>query len=394
MYCLNTVLSSPVPEGVPEPSVTRLPRSLVLTWSAPSQPNGVILRNNVTLDGRTVYSGPARNFTVTNLEVYTEYRLQLSACTRVGCAEGPEISVFTGELPPEGLDAPRLQVRGTSRIEVSWAKPRVLNGKISRYEVLVAVRDVVSDYTSQYNATADVFQTVLGNLTAGTLYFVRIRAFTAGGGTYSNASAVKTIEDIPDDIPAPLILATNKSALFVIILAPLKPNGVITRYELYQDGDLRTPVVNSSQRSNYTATGFTPYSKHSFQVRACTVKGCSFGEVGEGYTAEDQPRGVVRLNVTIVNASAVRAYWSRVAVPNGRLVYQLMIRGRLLVRGSGEMRTEVRTEVAISSLDAERFLVYDGLLPFTNYTMWVNASNSVGFIISNNVSETTPQAGE
>ena len=341
-----------------------------------------------------MYSGLDRNTTVNNLRVYTEYSLQLSACTNAGCVKGPVVTVHTGELPPEGLSPPTLLVRGTTKIEVSWKEPTVLNGKIIRYEVLVAFRDRISEYTSKYNATPDMFSVVLGNLTAGTLYYIRIKAFTGGGGSYSNGSSVKTIEDVPDDIPAPLIIALNKSALYVIMLKPLKPNGIITRYELYQDKNILTPVLNVTQRANYTATGFTAYSKHFFQLRACTVKGCSFGELGEAYTSEDAPKGDVKLNATVQNATTVSTRWTRVAVPNGRIFYNFMVKGKFLVRNVVELLTEDRVEKAISTEDADKDFIYTELLPFNNYTFWVNASNTVGFIISNKISGTTPEAGE
>lgn len=363
-----------------------------MSWAEPIHPNGIILLYNLTLEGQLVYSGTDKNFTISNLQVYTEYALQLTACTRIGCAQGPVTRIRTGELPPEGVKTPRVLVRGRTEVEVGWEPPSTPNGLVVRYEVLFATSDVLSAYVSKFNATPNTFNTVIRNLTAGTLYYVRVRPFTGGGGTFSNASQVRTHEDVPDDIPAPKVVALSPYALFVIILPPEKPNGIITRYELYQDS-ISDPVLNETQLANYTASGFTPYSRHTFRVRACTAQGCAYGAEAVAFTKEIAPNGTVTLTASIRNATAVNARWTRVAVPNGRLFYNLMVAGRFIVPGSVDLRTEDRVETGISVEEAEKDFIYNGLLPFTNYTFWVNASNSVGFILSNNVTGSTPEGG-
>ena len=363
-----------------------------MSWAEPVHPNGIILLYNLTLEGQLVYSGTDKNFTISNLQVYTEYALQLTACTRIGCAQGPVTRIRTGELPPEGVKTPRVLVRGRTEVEVGWEAPITPNGFVVRYEVLFATSDVLSAYVSKFNATPNTFSTVIRNLTAGTLYYVRVRPFTRGGGTFSNASQVRTHEDVPDDIPAPKVVALSPYALFVIILPPEKPNGIITRYELYQDS-ISDPVLNETQLANYTASGFTPYSRHTFRVRACTAQGCAYGAEAVAFTKEIAPNGTVTLTASIRNATAVNARWTRVAVPNGRLFYNLMVGGRFIVPGSVDLRTEDRVETGISVEQAEKDFIYNSLLPFSNYTFWVNASNSVGFILSNNVTGSTPEGG-
>lgn len=362
-------------------------------WPEPAHPNGIVTLYNLTLDGQLVFSGTDNNFTISNLSVYTEYALQLTACTRIGCAQGPVARIRTGELPPEGVQTPRVLVRGRTEVEVFWGRPSIPNGEIVRYEVLFATNDILSAYISKFNATPNVFNTLIKNLTAGTLYYVRVRPFTGAGGTFSNASHVRTLEDVPDDIPAPTVVALSPYSLYVIILPPRKPNGIITRYELYQDSR-SDPVLNETQLTNYTATGFTPYSRHTYRVRACTAEGCAYGEEAVAFTKEIAPNGTVTLTASIRNATAVNATWTAVAVPNGRLFYNLMVRGKFIVAGSVDLRTEERVETGISVEEAERDFIYNGLLPFSNYTFWVNASNSVGFVLSNTVTGSTPEGGK
>ena len=358
-------------------------------WAEPRFPNGIIILYNLTLDGRLVYSGADQNFTISNLEVYTDYTLQLTACTRIGCAQGPAVTIKTGELPPEGVGLPTVRVRGPRKVEVSWNIPSRPNGEIVRYEVMFATIDVLGAYVSKFNATPNVTETLISNLTAGTRYYVRVRHFSGGGGTFSDAVQVTTHEDVPDNIPAPIVLALSPYALFVIMLPPGEPNGNVTRYELYQNSDL---VLNVTRLTNYTANGLTPYSRHTFRVRACTVVGCSFGEEVVAFTDEIAPNGTVILTASILNATAVNASWTAVAIPNGRLFYNFKILGRFVVPGSFDLIIDER--VGISVEEANKNFIYNGLLPFSNYTFWVNASNSVGFVLSNNVTDSTPEGGK
>ena len=378
-----------VPENVRGLTTVRRSKELEVHWTEPERPNGVIIQYNLTLDGQLVFSGTDNNFTIRNLQVYTEYLLQLTACTRIGCAQGPEVRLRTGELPPEGIYTPVVFVRGTTEVEVNWRSPNITNGVIVRYEILFA-SDVLDAYVSKFNATPDVFSTVITNLTAGTLYYVRVRPFSGGGGTFSGAAQVTTHEDVPDDIPAPLVIALSPYALFVIMLAPGKPNGVILNYELYQDA-VSERVLNESQLTNYTAVQLKPYSLHTFRVRACTAQGCAYGKKAEAYTKEIAPNGTLTLTARVRNATAVDANWTRVALPNGKLFYNLMVYGKF---DSANLRTEDRIETAISVEEAEKLFTYNGLLPSSDYRLWVNASNSVGFILSNNITVSTPEGGK
>lgn len=218
-----------------------------------------------------------------------------------------------------------------------------------------------------------------------------MRAINGGGGTFSNASSARTISGIPTDIPAPKVTALDPYSLHVEILPPRKPNGIITRYELYQDKSL-TPVINETTLSNYTAVGFTVYSLHTFWVKACTIKGCNRGMVAEAYTGELPPNGAIQLRASVVSATEVQARWTAVAQPNGNLFYHLMINGSFLVPGSTKFETEIRIENYLGQPDKD--ITYNGLLPDNNYVFWVNASNTVGYILSNNISGKTPESGK
>ncbi|XP_048585709.1 usherin isoform X2 [Nematostella vectensis] len=388
---LSVTTLQAAPEEVPTPTVKAAPFAFILTWTPPAKPNGVITLYNLTLDGRLMYSGLTRAFNISGLEVYNEYTLQLLACTAEGCTLGPALKTRTGELPPEGLKSPSIVVQGNDSLHVQWDQPTKPNGKLIGYEVLMATVDVPSEYRVAYNGSERQLSAEIDGLITGTLYYVRVKAFTNGGGTVSNASTARTVSGIPSGIPAPRVIALSPSSLLVIIRDPLNPNGVITRYEIYEDGGV-VPVLNATTKQNYTATEFPPYSRHTYRVHMCTIKGCNPGEEAVAYTQEIAPNGTVHLTATLINPTTVRANWSHVAVPNGRLFYNLMVSGRFIVRGSITMETELRVERAARVEYAGREFEYAGLLPYNRYEFFVNASNTVGYILSNIISGTTGEA--
>lgn len=394
-HCIFLHVSSSfvsAPEGVPVPTAVRYPRMLALSWPEPSSPNGIITHYNLTVDNLLKYSGVDREFNVSGLEVYKEYRIQLTACTMIGCSRGKEASVYTGELPPEGLTLPTLYVLGNDSMRVEWNQPAQPNGVITHYEIHISTTEPLGPgYKVVYNGSRSDLSARITGLTTGTLYYVRVKAYSGGGGTFSPANSARTVSGIPSDIPAPVLTAVSPYAIHVQILPPKKPNGVITRYELYQDNDT-LPVLNVSQLANYTASSLEVYSRHTFRVKACTIKGCNPSELAIGYSGELPPEGTITLQATIASASSVKVKWTRLTKHNGNVTYYLMIKGRFLITGSAVLATEIRNERAVG--EPEKEWTYKGLLPDSSYEFWVNASNSKGNIVSNKITGKTPEAGK
>lgn len=256
----------------------------------------------------------------TGLRVYTRYRIVLTAVNKISLVS-TQSDIFTGQLPPQGVHPPQLRVLGSRRIEVTWRLPDVLNGVISKYEVLVATTDVLSQYATVYTAESSIFNTIVANMTPGVSYYVRIAAWTGGGRTVSNASTAKTFESAPEDVLAPLLTPVSPFAINITIVVPLKPNGLIIRYELYQDSNL----VKNDTSLHFQSAGLQPYSRHTFRVRACTAKGCGESNSVSAYTLDAPPVGSVTLTASTTGPRTLQAQWTAVQTPNGNMKYVSLI---------------------------------------------------------------------
>lgn len=250
----------------------------------------------------------------TGLRVYTPYRVVLRAANSIGTVT-VEAQIFTGQLPPQGVHAPQLRVLGSRRLEVVWRTPDILNGLISKYEVLTSTNDIISQYTVAYTAASNTFNTVVANMTPGALYYVRIAAWTGGGRTISNVSTARTFESSPEDVLTPLLTPISPHAINVTIRVPLKPNGVILRYELYQNNNL----VKNDSLLTFQSEGLQPYSLHTFRVRACTAKGCGESAPISVHTLDAPPIGNVTLQANTVGPRTLQAQWTAVQIPNGNI---------------------------------------------------------------------------
>lgn len=267
--------------------------------------------NSITISR---FAGAELSYNATGLQVYTSYRVVLRAANAISLVSAAT-DIYTGQLPPQGVHAPQLRVLGSRRMEVTWRVPLVLNGVISKYEVLASPVDVLSQYTVAYTASSDTFNAVVGNMTPGALYYVRIAAWTGGGRAVSNVSTAKTFESAPEDVPAPLLDPVSSFAINVTIRLPLKPNGIIIRHELYQNGIL----IKNNTLLHFQSVGLLPHSLHSFRVRACTAKGCGESRPVSTYTLDAPPIGNVTLRAIATGPRKLEALWTAVQIPNGNM---------------------------------------------------------------------------
>ena len=307
-----------VPELLQPPTAIAYPHALFITWRPPLKQNGIMVLYQLEVNGLTISKFPSAelSYNATGLQVYTRYRVVLRAANTIGVVTA-EAQLFTGQLPPQGVHAPQLRVLGSRRIEVTWRLPNTLNGVISKYEVLTAKADVMSEYIVAFTAPSNTFTTIIANMTPGVLYYVRIAAWTGGGKTTGNLSTARTFESSPEVVLTPLIDPISPFAINVTIRIPLKPNGIIIRYELYQNNIL----VKNDSSLKFQSRGLLPYSLHTFRVRACTAKGCGESAPVSIHTLDAPPVGNITLQASTVGSRTLQAQWTAVQIPNGNIKY-------------------------------------------------------------------------
>jgi len=110
-------------------------RSLSVSWTAPTSPNGLIERYVLTsLDDSdrttTHYEGSALGSRVLGLSAYSRYVLTVSACTSAGCVD-TSLTAVTLQAPPEGQSPPHITAHGPTVLTVAWQPPSQPNGNLS-----------------------------------------------------------------------------------------------------------------------------------------------------------------------------------------------------------------------------------------------------------------------
>ncbi|XP_036133319.1 usherin [Molossus molossus] len=379
-HALNVSTPQEAPQEVQPPVAKSLPNSLVVSWSPPKEANGVITQYSLYMDGVLIYSGRGEQYTVTDLTVFTPYLFLLGACTHVGCANSSLVTLCTAQLPPEHVEPPVLTVLDSRTIYVQWEQPRTLNGILEHYVLYVSshirgfrVWDVI------YNSTELSQDHTLRDLWPGANYLLKLGACTGGGCAVSEASEARTPDSAPEGMPAPRTLPFSPHSFNVSWTEPEHPNGVITSYGLYLDGTL---VHNSSELS-CQAHGLAPGSLHAFRVQACTVRGCALGPLVEDRTLEAAPAGTVQVSAKAEGSRRVRVWWEGPAHPNGRLTYLVLVTGMFYADQAVNNFTLLNgTQIMHRGEETNLWVLIHGLVPFTDYAVQVNASNTQGSLMS------------
>ncbi|CAD5123124.1 DgyrCDS11497 [Dimorphilus gyrociliatus] len=363
--------------------------SISIKWLQPKRPNGHLTGYILYNNGKRVYSGNERSFTLTGLQVYATYIIRIEACTKVGCTSSAEFKVGTAQLPPSQPDKPILTILGTNRLRVEWKTPTQLNGVLNRYLVYLSTQPNLNGSLA-YNSTNLFTFTTLTNLEGGILYYVRVGACTFGGCSISQSSSAKTEESAPDGIVNPNVTSPSSSELNVTWSPPSLTNGVITEYRLYHN-EIR--VFNSSSSLFYLISGLQPYTLHSLRLVVCTIKGCASSDVVEIRTQEAPPIGTVGLELTVADSRSVNIRWTRVPVPNGKITYTTFFDG-LYYRdiANWNYSTERERRSLYTSQEFNKLTKIEGLVPYSIYIVQVNASNSKGFVISNTQTAQMPMS--
>ncbi|NXS86302.1 USH2A protein, partial [Erpornis zantholeuca] len=324
LHALNISTPQEAPEEVQSPTAVSFPTFLLMSWSPPKTPNGIITQYTLYMNGVPIYAGNGTKYVVKDLAVFTPHQFLLTACTLAGCTNSSQVTLFTAQLPPSHVDAPVLTVLDSRTIYVQWKEPVEVNGILDRYIIYMATNEQnFTKWNVIYNSTELFLDFTIPQLFPGTEYLIKLAACTGGGCSISEASMAITDESTPEGVPAPKAQSYASDSFNISWTKPEYPNGIITSYGLYMDGIL---LQNSSQLSCY-AYGLAPWSLHSFRVQACTAKGCALGPLVEARTMEAPPEGMVDVFTAAGGSKEVQLKWLAPNKPNGKLTYTVLVTG-------------------------------------------------------------------
>ena len=382
--------------------------SVILRWEPPGEPNGVINNYLIYEDGSVnpIYQGLSREFEYRRLLPYTEYRIQLEACTQGGCARAQVQTFLTAEIAPDNQPPPSVGTVNATAVTLHWTGPVNPYGRILSYQVLrrsggarqrrdvsevsgarqrrdvsevsgVRQRRDVSEVSGARQrrdvSEAVVIHTITDtdreeysytdwDVLPYTTYEYKIRASNSIGHVDSPWQMVETPEAAPSGVAPPTVsqIPNQYDKLLIRWVEPSQPNGQILNYKLRRNESVPWSFVIEDPKE-YIDSNLAPYTWYAYTIEACTGGGCTTSEATVMRTSQSAPLSVPPPTLTPVNSTAIQAAWNQPQVTNGEITeYQLKVNDVIVYRG------------------IDRIYTAANLQPFEAYTFMVTACTPGG----------------
>ncbi|XP_066836226.1 protein sidekick-2 isoform X2 [Anser cygnoides] len=332
-----------------------------------------------------VHDRVEREYTIEDLEEWTEYRVQVQAFNAIG--SGPWSHLVLGRtresVPSSGPSNVSALATTSSSMLVRWSDiPEAdCNGLILGYKVMYKEKDSEARarfWLAEGNASRSAQLTGLGKFM---LYEIRVLAFTRiGDGVPSRPPVLeRTLDDVPGPPVGILFPEVRTTSVQLIWQPPAAPNGIILAYQLTHR--LNTTAANAAavevlgpSTRQYTATGLQPESTYLFRIAAQTRKG--WGEAAEALVVttekrdRPQPPSKPLARQEDVRARSVLLSWEPGSDGLSPVRFYT-VQTRELPDGQWALHP------ATVSHNATTFVV-DRLKPFTSYKFRVKATNDIG----------------
>ena len=313
------------------------PRSITLTWEAPSEDNGARITGYrirarlaeettwTTIRGNT--NSTTTTFTHTRLEPATAWRYQVAAINSVGV--GPwSLEAGTATNPdvpsaPTGLTA---QAVGTSRIDLVWRAPANTGGaRVLGYRVEASSDGGRTWRIIRSNTGSRVGYYSHRNLQPATTWHYRVSAINAAGlGAASAVAQATTDATLPG---APRNLTANADGTSEIDLSWQRPSSdggaAVTGYrvEVSANGGASWQTLVANTRSSATAyshTGLAPATTRHYRVSAINRVGVgSASGVATATTDATVPDPPTGLTATATSPTQIDLAWTAPAYDGG-----------------------------------------------------------------------------
>ena len=363
---LITAESTPV--YVESPTLTVISSTMILIqWTSPIQPNGVITRYIIERDGQeiaTLYD--STQYTDVNLIAFTMYSYSISACTVVGCTASNVSSVTTHESTPVQLAIPTASQITPYSIVLAWDTPASPNGIILNYTIY--------DSSDSIIFTGLALTTTITGLSPFTEYTYTLQSCNNIGCVFSEATALLTSEIPPNLIDPPILTIIRFDELEIRWTPPDAPNGIIQYYLLRKDD----VIILNTTNLTYIDTDIFASTTYRYTVETFNSVGSITSGAASVSTPDSTPSGLGPPTLTAVNATAVQLDWIPPTLPNGDIIEYNLFQDNLLF---------------ITITDTTEFTYTRiGLSPFTLYNYRVSACTRSGCALSNNALVTTLEA--
>ncbi|XP_062583571.1 receptor-type tyrosine-protein phosphatase delta-like [Saccostrea cucullata] len=385
--------------------------SLIISWTAPSNPNGQIVMYQISVNPGNIIKTVDNSSTYNVMELNPEQQYSFIVWTindadeaiRRSDASQPVIcKTLAGvSTPPTNLTVHEVQSRD---FRISFGSPKNVSGLLSGYKIvifkgLICVKQILLSGTDDCpqcvqtngcppseNSTIDLSQPVIYNISGldpYTSYLVRVAAINGQGEGYPYNVTVKTEEEVPEK-PGQITASNIQAKTLTLSWNVAGPSPGNTTYiiEVYEGTDdtgtnfiLKQPkrYTYGFQQKSLSIIELEEYWPYKFKVIAATVKGTSESDVSDIVrTKQAAPGQVENLTVNIKegNYREAYAYWN---IPSLRNRNGVLENYHFTITNQG---TENLTGTIPVSLSIQRVEQNFTVVPEETYTVTVYVTNN------------------
>ncbi|XP_060897032.1 usherin [Labrus mixtus] len=398
------------PEGLPPPTIKAAgPNVLEIQWSPPKKSNGLITsyhiyRRPVETEEELlvfIWSRGPLDFVDASpaLRPFTYFQYRLRAHNSKGSVLSQWALAQTLQAEPQDMAPPAVTPTGAYSAHLKWREPEQPNGLISHYRLVYKRHQ--QDPT--LNSTAVTALTVEGSVLDATIYglephsqySLRVEAVNMAGSVSSLWVGTRTLEASPAGLANFTVEQREQGrALLLSWDQPGAPNGIITMYNLYSEGNLEF----SGLSRNFLFRRLEPWTMYTLTLEACTSAGCTRTPAQYITTAAAPPASQPPPRPLFIGPDSVSLSWGPPSQPNGP-IRECVLLGRSLEEvGKGRSNEDGVEKGKVlfrkSSPQYDDTLSYTvtGLRPWTQYEFSVRTHNPAGHTDSSWVTVTTRQA--
>ncbi|XP_061735051.1 usherin isoform X2 [Nerophis ophidion] len=397
------------PDGQTPPSVTAAGSEVLeIHWSPPQNANGLVTSYHIyrspveTEEELLVFiwtSGPLEFFDASpSLQPFTSYRYRVQAYNSKGSTMSHWTQARTLSAAPKDMAPPTATPTGAYAIHLKWSEPIQPNGLISNYKLLYKKRQLDPTLNSPAVIALTLESSVLEAAVFGfepySEYNLLVEAINDAGSVSSPWVGIRTMEASPSGLVNFSVEQKEQGrSLLLSWDPPSSPNGAITMYNLYSEGNLEF----SGLSRHFLFRRLEPWTTYTLALEACTSAGCTRSPPQYVTTDAAPPDSQPSPTPLFIGPDHVLLTWGPPAHPYGPVgEYYLLGRSQDQV-GRGRNNEEDASEKVLfrqSSPQGNDTFYYKvtGLRPWTEYEFAVRSHNPAGHTYSPWLTVTTKQA--
>ncbi|XP_071778073.2 usherin [Centroberyx gerrardi] len=397
------------PEGLPPPTVKAAgAKVLEIQWSPPHKPNGLITSYYIyrrpvgTEEELLVFiwsNGPLEFIDASHaLRPFSQYQYRVRAHNSKGSVLSQWASALTLEAGPEDMAPPIVTPTSAYSVHLKWSEPHHPNGLISHYRLVYKKHQqdptLNSSTVTALTVEGSVLEATLYGLEPYSEYSLRVEAVNGAGSVSSPWVGTRTLEASPAGLANFTVEQREQGrALLLSWDQPHTPNGVITMYNLYSEGNLEF----SGLSRHFLFRRLEPWTIYTLTLEVCTSAGCTRTPPQHVTTAAAPPASQPPPRPLFIGPDRVSLSWGPPSQPNGPIAEYFLLGRSLEEGGRGRSNEEdvERGKVLFRETSPQEFNSFSytvtGLRPWTQYQFSVRAHNPAGHTRSPWVTVTTRQ---